>query len=89
MKLKYLISAGIIAGSIIIGLFFQLYSSAIDSPVEQAAEAVLKGNGIDVDFSENKKKATQGYVESDDDDDDDDDVSDTIVTTTKICDYSE
>lgn len=38
-----------------VGGFFALKSKAIDSPVEQAVEAVLKAEGIDYDFSAAKK----------------------------------
>jgi len=40
-----------------IGLYFQHLSDAIDSPLEQTSEAILKKNGIDVDFSKDKKEA--------------------------------
>lgn len=40
-----------------IGLYFQHLSDAIDHPLEQTSEAILKKNGIDVDFSKDKKEA--------------------------------
>ena len=56
MKIKYIISALLIAGCFAVGMFFKYYSKIIDSPIEQIAETVLKQQGIDVDFSEDKKK---------------------------------
>lgn len=40
-----------------VGLYFEHFSDAIDSPLEQTSEAILKKNGIDVDFSKDKKEA--------------------------------
>jgi hypothetical protein len=39
------------------GTYFSTRSDKIDAPIEQAAENILKNNGIDVDFSADKKKA--------------------------------
>lgn len=55
MKNKLIIYLLMISAATAIGLYFQFFSNSIDSPVEQAAEEVLKANGIDIDFSESKK----------------------------------
>lgn len=46
----------IIAICICIGGYFAIKSKVIDSPIEQADEAILRTQGIDVDFSAEKKK---------------------------------
>ncbi len=55
MKNKLIISFVLIAAASSVGLYFQFFSKSIDSPIEQAAEQLLKENGIDIDFSESKK----------------------------------
>lgn len=45
----------VVAVCFAVGGFFALKSDTIDSPPEQAAEAVLKTQGIEVDFSSKKK----------------------------------
>ena len=71
MKIKYIISALLIAGCFAVGMFFKYYSKIIDSPIEQIAEAVLKQQGIDVDFSEDKKNTNEPEDDEDDGDEDD------------------
>lgn len=39
-----------------VGGYYALRSKVIDSPAEQTAEAILRVEGIDVDFSAEKKK---------------------------------
>ena len=39
-----------------VGIYFKFFSSTVDSVAEQAVESVLGANGIDIDFSEDKKK---------------------------------
>ncbi len=46
----------IIITCLCVGGYFALRSKVIDSPVEQGAEAILKAEGIDIDFSAEKKK---------------------------------
>jgi hypothetical protein len=38
-----------------VGLIFKYFVDHIDHPVEQVIEEVLKDNGVDIDFSANKK----------------------------------
>ena len=71
MKIKYIISALLIAGCFAVGMFFKYYSNIIDSPIEQIAETVLKQQGIDVDFSEDKKNTNEPEDDEDDGDEDD------------------
>ena len=52
----------IIAICICIGGYFALRSQVLDSPAEQTAEAVLRTEGIDVDFSANKKKERDDHL---------------------------
>lgn len=66
MKIKYIISALLIAGCFAVGMFFKYYSKIIDSPIEQIAETVLKQQGIDVDFSEDKKNTNKPEDDEDD-----------------------
>ena len=73
MKIKYIISALLIAGCFAVGIFFKYYSNIIDSPIEQIAETVLKQQGIDVDFSEDKKNINEPEDDEDDNEDDEDD----------------
>lgn len=53
MKNKYmaLLPLIIIIASLIVGALALVLSKKNDSPVEQAAEAILKTQGIDIDFS--------------------------------------
>jgi hypothetical protein len=44
-----------VAACLVVGGLYAIYSKKIDAPVEQAAEAVLKSKGIDIDFSAGKK----------------------------------
>lgn len=46
----------IIAAAFAAGLWFKHYSDEIDSPIEQVAENILDTQGIDVDFSKEKKE---------------------------------
>ena len=46
----------IIVICICVGGYFALQSKVIDSPEEQTAEAILRAEGIDVDFSAEKKQ---------------------------------
>jgi hypothetical protein len=46
----------IIVACLCVGGYFALRSQIIDSPAEQTAEAILRREGIDVDFSAEKKK---------------------------------
>ena len=73
MKIKYIISALLIAGCFAVGIFFKYYSNIIDSPIEQIAETVLKQQGIDVDFSEDKKNTNEPEDDEDEEDGDEDD----------------
>ena len=41
-----------------VGIGYKHFSKSIDSPAEQIAEQVLDAAGIDIDFSEDKKKLT-------------------------------
>lgn len=45
------LSAGIIIAAILVGLAALLITQKNDSPVEQAAEQVLRTQGIDIDLS--------------------------------------
>lgn len=47
----------IIVGAFGIGLIFKKATKHINHPIEQAAEKVLAGHGIDIDFSADKIKA--------------------------------
>ena len=49
------ITLGIVVICFIIGGYFMQRSKAVDHPIEQASEAVLKSLGIDHDFSQAKK----------------------------------
>ena len=51
-----IVVAFLCAGAFGIGLFFKHFTKKIDSPTEQAAEAVLDKFGVDIDFSADKKK---------------------------------
>ncbi len=42
-----------------VGGYFALRTKLIDHPIEQGAEAVLKAEGIDIDFSKQKKEALE------------------------------
>jgi len=53
------ITLTIVALAVAVGCYFMFRSSAIDAPGEQAAEAVLKMEGIDIDFSAAKKSNSQ------------------------------
>lgn len=50
------ITLAIVAVCFVVGGYFALRSKQVDAPAEQAAEAVLKTQGIDIDFSADKKK---------------------------------
>lgn len=50
MKLPYL-KILIISFLLMLGLFAHIISKKNDSPLEQAAEAILEAQGIDIDFS--------------------------------------
>lgn len=52
-----IVALAVILGAAAVGFAFQYLTKQIDHPVEQAAEEVLQDYGIDVDFSEDKKKA--------------------------------
>ena len=45
----------IIVACFAVGTVYMVKSKQIDAPAEQAAEAILKAKGIDVDFSSEKK----------------------------------
>lgn len=45
----------IIVACVVVGSLYMAFSKKVDAPVEQAAEAVLHMEGIDVDFSAGKK----------------------------------
>ena len=85
MKIKYIISALLIAGCFAVGIFFKYYSNIIDSPIEQIAETVLKQQGIDVDFSEDKKNTNEPEDDEDDGDEDDENNKNEYMLT----DYTE
>lgn len=46
----------IVAICICVGGYFAIFSKVIDSPIEQADEAILRAEGVDVDFSAEKKQ---------------------------------
>jgi hypothetical protein len=46
----------IVAACLLVGGYYAIKSKVIDSPAEQTAEALLRTEGIDVDFSAEKKK---------------------------------
>jgi len=50
------ISLILVAVCLVVGGYFMKKSDDIDNPIEEAAEAVLESQGIDVDFSQDKKK---------------------------------
>ncbi len=45
----------VVVGCFAVGSLYMAFSKKVDAPVEQAAEAVLRAEGIDVDFSAGKK----------------------------------
>jgi hypothetical protein len=49
-------TAVILAMAFALGVYFKYFTKHVDSAAEQAIEAVLEANGIDIDFSEDKKK---------------------------------
>ena len=49
-------TAILLAVAFSVGIYFKFFSSTVDSVAEQAVESVLGANGIDIDFSEDKKK---------------------------------
>jgi len=49
----------IIVACVGIGKYFEHYTDDIDSPGEQAVEAILKEHNIDEDFSKLKKKKAE------------------------------
>ena len=51
-----LLVLALLAGAFGVGFVFKKATSHVDHPIEQAAEHVLAQHGIDVDFSEDKKK---------------------------------
>lgn len=55
MKNKFIITIVVVMVAMAVGLYYEYFSTTVDGPVEQFAERVLKDNGIDVDFSKNKK----------------------------------
>ena len=85
MKIRYIISALLIVGCFAVGMFFKYYSKIIDSPIEQIAETVLKQQGIDVDFSEDKKNTNEPEDDEDDGDEDDENNKNEYMLT----DYTE
>ena len=56
MNFKFSVALALIIAATVTGIYFQLFSKTIDHPVEQAAEKVLSNHGVDIDFSEDKKK---------------------------------
>ena len=62
---KFLLPGILIIGALAVGLALKYGTKTIDSPVEQIAETILKENGIDVDFSADKKNTDQGEGEED------------------------
>lgn len=75
---KFLLPGILIAGAFAVGLGFKFGTKTVDHPVEQIAETVLKQNGIDVDFSKDKKNTDQGEGEEDE-----------YIVQTEICDHVE
>jgi hypothetical protein len=53
------IVALIVLGCFGVGGYYQYYTDTVDAPAEQLAEAVLKQNNIDTDFSADKKKSKE------------------------------
>jgi len=51
-----LLLLALVVGAFGVGLYFQHATDHVDHPIEQAAEKVLDANGVDVDFSKDKKK---------------------------------
>ena len=50
------VSIAIIVGCMLGGGYFMYKSKTVDHPLEQVIESVLEKQGIDIDFSEHKKK---------------------------------
>lgn len=55
-KAKGIVLVLVLLGAFGLGLYFAHFTHFIDHPIEQIAEDVLDDYGIDVDFSEDKKK---------------------------------
>ena len=51
-----LVLLAIIAGAFAVGLIFKKTTDVIDHPLEQISEQILDSHGIEIDFSEDKKK---------------------------------
>lgn len=51
-----LLAIGLIVGAFAVGSWFQHFTEHVDHPVEQVAEDVLDGYGLDHDFSKDKKE---------------------------------
>ena len=60
------IAMALIMGAFVVGVVCEKYTKAIDSPIEQAAEAVLDAHGVDIDFSADKKKEREDDIEEQD-----------------------
>lgn len=60
------ITLSLIAVAICVGCYFMFRSNEVDAPAEQVAEAILKAEGIDVDFSAAKKSNSQVPRETND-----------------------
>ena len=48
-------SALLVAGLLAAGMYFKLYVKQADTPAEQLVESILSTQGIDIDFSADKK----------------------------------
>lgn len=53
MKLPFL-KVLVVSFFILLGLFAHIISKKNDGPIEQIAEAILKAEGIDIDFSDDE-----------------------------------
>ncbi len=60
---KFIFPAILIVSAFAVGLVFKFGTKTVDSAVEQVAETILKENGIDIDFSADKKNTDQGEGE--------------------------
>ena len=49
------LAAAVTVAALATGLYFQFFTKSVDHPIEQVAEQVLAQEGIDIDFSKDKK----------------------------------
>lgn len=58
------ITLGLVAIAVCIGCYYMLKSGKIDAPAEQVAEAILKIEGVDIDFSHDKKQTRDNKADN-------------------------